>query len=252
MGRAGVEEDELSVRRLFSAELAAAPGSVLVLDAEALAHARVLRLGPGDELELFDGRGRRQRVRVGALDRRGGECVALEPPEQVAAGPRVVLVQSQPKGAKLDDIVRMTTEIGVGAIHVALSERCVARSEGARADPKAERWRRIAREAARQSERCYVPEIVPPAPLAEVLARAPEGAFKAALVERSGVSLPRDIRASELWLAVGPEGGFSAADRAHLTRSGFLSVGLGSAILRTETAAVVGVALGLERFGTPR
>ena len=252
MGRAGAEEDELSVRRLFSAELAATPGSVIALDTEALAHARVLRLAPGDELELFDGRGQRQRDRIDAIDKRGGQCVALAPPEQVAAGPRVVLVQCQPKGAKLDDIVRMTTEIGVAAIHVALSERCVARSEGPRADPKAERWRRIAREAARQSERSYVPEIMPPAPLDEVLARAPQTAFKAALVERSGAPLPRDIQASELWLAVGPEGGFSSADRAHLTRAGFLSAGLGSAILRTETAAVVGVALGLERFGTSR
>jgi 16S rRNA (uracil1498-N3)-methyltransferase len=251
MDRPGIEEEELSVRRLFSAQLAAGAGQSLPLDAEAAAHARVLRLAPGDALELFDGQGGRQRARLTALDKRGGQCLTLCPREQAVAGPRVILVQCQPKGTKLDDIVRMTTEIGVSAIHVALSERCVARSDGSRADPKAERWRRIAREAARQSERSYVPEIMSPAPLAEVLARAPAGAFRAALMERSGGALPRDITASELWLAVGPEGGFSSGDRALLTRASFLSVGLGSAILRTETAAVVGVALGLERFGTP-
>jgi 16S rRNA (uracil1498-N3)-methyltransferase len=252
MGRVDVEEDELNVRRLFSAHLEAGVGGAIQLDADAVAHARVLRLVAGDELELFDGRGGRQRVRLTRLDKRDGQCVPLGVPERFAAGPRVILVQCQPKGTKLDDIVRMTTEIGVSAIHVAISERCVARSEGARADPKAERWRRIAREAARQSERFYVPEIMSPAPLSEVLGRAPDDSFRAALMERSGTPLPRDIAAPELWLAVGPEGGFSSGDRDLLTRAGFLSAGLGSAILRTETAAVVGVALGLERFGTPR
>ncbi|MFT3923053.1 MAG: RsmE family RNA methyltransferase [Myxococcales bacterium] len=252
MDRPGLEEDELSVRRLFAAQLAEAVGAPVDLDAEAVAHARVLRLVVDDELELFDGRGGRQRVRVVALTKGNGRCVALAAPERAEPGPRVILVQCQPKGTKLDDIVRMTTEIGVSAVHVALSERCVARSEGVRGDAKAERWRRIAREAARQSERSYVPEIMPPAPLAEVLARAPSGAVRAALMERSAAPLPRNIAAPELWLAVGPEGGFSNGDRDLLTRAGFLSAGLGSAILRTETAAVVGVALGLERLGTSR
>jgi 16S rRNA (uracil1498-N3)-methyltransferase len=249
--RAGAEEGELSARRLFSAQLAAA-GQELSLDAEAVQHARVLRLAAGDELELFDGQGGRQRVRVVQLDKRSGRCVALADPERAARAARLVLVQCQPKGTKLDEIVRMTTELGVSAIHVALSERCVARSEGERGEARAERWRRIAREAARQSEQAYVPEIAPPAPLAEVLARAPVAALRAAFVERSGRPLPAVITAPELWLAVGPEGGFSAADRLLLGETGFVSAALGSAILRTETAAVVGVALGLERLGRLR
>ncbi len=250
MDISGAEEDGVNVRRLFSAELAKEVGGLVRLDAEAAQHAKVLRLTAGDELELFDGVGGRQRVRLSVLDRRGAECLALARAEQATAGPRVVLVQCQPKGSKLDDIVRMTTEIGVSAIHVALSERCIARSGGDRADPKAERWRKVAREAARQSERSHVPEIVQPAPLAEVLRRASASAYRAAFLERSGLPLPRDIQADELWLLVGPEGGFSSGDRHVIQEAGFLSITLGSAILRTETAAVVGVALGLERFGT--
>lgn len=252
MDSSSPEEEGVSARRLYAAELSAEVGQSFALDAEAVQHARVLRLAVGDEVELFDGRGGSQRVRIVELDRRGGRCTALAPRSQAEAGPRVVLVQCQPKGSKLDDIVRMTTEIGVSAIHVALSERCVARSGGDRADPKAERWRKVAREAARQSERAHVPEIVAPAPLAEVLRRAPAEAYRAAFLERSGLPLPRDIESSELWLVVGPEGGFSEADRHVLTGAGFVSTALGSAILRTETAAVVGVALGLERFGTRR
>jgi 16S rRNA (uracil1498-N3)-methyltransferase len=212
-------------------------------------HARVLRLASGDEVELFDGRGAHLRARLVQLDKRGGHCQGLTEPERVSPGPRVILIQCQPKGTKLDDIIRMTTEIGVSAIHVALSERCVARTSGERAETKLERWARIAREAARQSEQAYVPEILAPALLAEVLERAPHGAFKAALLERSAEPLPERLSAPEMWLAVGPEGGFSDADRSLLTRKGFISAALGRAILRTETAAVVGVTLGLERLG---
>jgi 16S rRNA (uracil1498-N3)-methyltransferase len=209
-----------------------------------------LRLAPGDEVELFDGRGGHVRARLVQLGKRSGQCETLRPVEWLPPGPRLVLVQCQPKGTKFDDIIRMTTEIGVSAIHVALSERCVARSSGERGDTKLERWTRIAREAARQSEQAYVPEILAPAPLSQVLERAPREAFKAALLERSGEPLPERVSAPEMWLAVGPEGGFSDADRTLLTRNGFISAALGRAILRTETAAVVGVTLGLERLGS--
>lgn len=248
MDCAGAEEAGLNVRRLFAAELPA-QGEQADLDAEALAHLRVLRLQPGDELELFDGQGRLVRARLAQLDKRSGRVTALGPVQTVPRGPRVVLVQCQPKGHKLDDIVRMTTELGVTAVHIAVSERCVARSAGERGDPKAERLRRVAREAARQSEQAYVPEILPPAPLEQVLARAPSEAYRAAFMERTEDSLPANISAPALWLVVGPEGGFSPGDRALLSRYGFANAALGRAILRTETAAVVGVALGLERLG---
>jgi 16S rRNA (uracil1498-N3)-methyltransferase len=249
--RAGAEEDGLNVRRLFCAILPS-QGAEVALDADAAQHARVLRLTQGDELELFDGRGGRVHARLARLEKRSATCVATGPVERVAEGARVVLVQCQPKGTKLDEIIRMTTELGVSAIHVALSERCVARSEGGRAEAKAERWLRVAREAARQSEQAYVPEISPPAPLAQVLARAPHTACRVGFTERGGQAFPQPLDAREVWLVVGPEGGFSAADRLLLGEAGFVSASLGRAILRTETAAVVGVALGLERLGRLR
>jgi 16S rRNA (uracil1498-N3)-methyltransferase len=245
---AGAEEGGLNVRRLFAAALPV-QGEHVDLDPEALAHARVLRLQPGDEIELFDGQGRLVRARVVQLDKRAGCVTAVDAVRSVPRGRRVVLVQCQPKGHKLDDIVRMTTELGVSAVHIAVSDRCVARSSSERGEPKAERLRRVAREAARQSEQAYVPEILPPAPLEQVLARAPHEAYRAAFVERTDKTLPANISAPELWLVVGPEGGFSPRDRALLSRYGYANAALGRAILRTETAAVVGVALGLERLG---
>ena len=164
---------------------------------------------------------------------------------------RVVLVQCLPKAGKLDDIVRMTTELGVSAIALAVSEYCVGR-RGGNDEHRAERLERIAIEAARQSEQAYVPEIVPPRPLADVLAGVPDHAYRAAFVERTDRPLPLHLEARELWLVIGPEGGLSPTDRDLLRRANFISAALGRSILRTETAAVVGVALALERFGRSR
>ena len=168
-----------------------------------------------------------------------GERIQSEP------GPRVVLVQCLPRAGKLDDIVRMTTEVGVHTIHLALSEWAVARRA---ADHKLERLERIAVEAARQAEQAWLPNLTPPRPLSEVLAEAPEAAFRGALLERSETGLPLEIAANEAWLVVGPEGGLSPRDRDEIARAGFQPASLGRSILRTETAAVVGVGMLADRL----
>jgi 16S rRNA (uracil1498-N3)-methyltransferase len=236
----------LGARRLFARELPQL-GAELELGGEAAQHARVLRLEVGDPVLLFDGRGHTARVELLQCSKGALRCVGREPPVFTPRGPRVVLVQSLPKAGKLDDIVRMTTELGVAEIALAVSEYCVARS--GQGEHKLDRLERIASEAARQSEQPYLPQLSAARPLAEVLARAPEGAYRAACVERSAVPLPFRIEATELWIAIGPEGGFSPTDKALLTRQQFLPTALGRSILRTETAAVVGVALALERLG---
>jgi 16S rRNA (uracil1498-N3)-methyltransferase len=244
--RARADQEGLSARRLYCPRLPG-PGERAELGAEAAQHAHVLRRGVGDELELFDGQGSLVLVRIAELGRRSLACVASGTRVQVERGPRLVLVQCVPRGAKLDEIVRMTTEIGVSAIHLALSERVVARSSGERAEHKLERLERVAVEAARQAEQAYLPELAAPRPLAEVLGSAPASAYRCALLERSAAPLPAQLPADEAWLVVGPEGGFSERDRGEIASAGFASVSLGRSILRTETAAVVGVALLAER-----
>ena len=248
MDRADPEEAGLGARRLYCADLA---GASLDLDEAAVQHARVLRLAPGDLVELFDGRGGRVSARIEQLARQRLRCAAAGPVVLEPRGARLVLVQSVVKGKRLDDIVRMTTELGVSAIQLAISERCVVQ-RSARDEHKVERLARIAIEAARQSEQAYVPEIVEPAPLSEVLARSPATAQCRVLLERSEGGFELDPGAAELWLAVGPEGGFSFRDREILSGAKYQSAGLGRAILRTETAAVVGVALGLSALGRGR
>lgn len=243
-------EGALSARRLFARTLPA-PGVELELGADAAQHARVLRLAAGEEVRLFDGRGHEARARIVSLSKGALCCALVEDASFVPRSARVVLVQCLPKAGKLDDIVRMTTELGVAEIALAESEYCVRRASRD-ADHKLERLERIAIEAARQAEQPYVPTITAPRPLAQVIASAPAHAYRAACVERTLTPLPVQLESSELWLVIGPEGGLSARDRAELQACAFTSIALGRSILRTETAAVVGVALALERIGRAR
>ena len=246
MDRAGADEEGLSGRRLYCPQLPAV-GELCVLGSEAAQHAHVLRLGVGHELELFDGHGGTVRVRISESKKRELSCQALEAPKRVEPEAKLVLVQCVPRGAKLDDIVRMTTELGVSAIHLAWSEYCVPK-KSERDQNKSERLARIAIEAARQSEQAYVPDIRPPRALRDVLHDAPGHAFRAAFLERSSSPLPPSLAEQEAWLVVGPEGGFSEQDRGEIVGAGFAGVSLGRSILRTETAAVVGVGLLAERL----
>lgn len=237
----------LSDRRFFVAELVGA-GQELTLSSEAAKHAQVLRLLAGDEIELFDGLGHTILARILSVSRGSLVCERVGALQTARRERDVVLVQCVPKGTKLDDIVRMTTELGVSEIRLAISERCVSRVDEERGASKGERLSRIAIEAARQSEQAFVPKVWPAKSLAAVLAEAPVGATKLVCLERGEAAFAELGVDGAVWVTVGPEGGFSPNDVALLSAAGFQATGLGRSILRTETAAVVGVALVLDRL----
>ena len=210
----------------------------LELSEAATRHAKVLRLAVGDPLVLFDGAGREADARILRL----GDhlrCAVDAAREVASIHPRVVLCVCVPKGAKLEQVVRGATEVGVVAVHLAISERCVARPSGD-AFKKLERLRRIAQEAARQSGRASVPDVLAAAPLAEVAGRADPCARR--LVAVPGAA-PLEGVGDEAWLIVGPEGGLSPGEQDHLVAAGWTPIGLGPSVMRAETAAVVGAAL---------
>jgi 16S rRNA (uracil1498-N3)-methyltransferase len=254
------------MRRFFVPELGAV-GARLTLPASVRRHVAVLRLEPGAEIVLFDGSGRQARAR---LDGDVAIVLALETATDERA--RVVLVQAMPKGTKSDDVVRMATELGAHAVHFALSDHAVARPDEARGSKKTSRWQRIAEEAARQCERATVPEVHAPSPLLDVCGRAPSEATRLVAWARGGRPIADQLRelhprvhytpptndtepaetgtpsedappsAREVWIAVGPEGGFSDAELAALDRLGFARVTLGPHVLRVDTAALAALA----------
>ena len=241
----------MTERRLYAPELPAEGGEV-ALGSDVAKHARlVLRLGVGDAVVLFDGAGFEARGTVAAADRDTLRCT-VRPRELAAAEAlEIHLIQGMPKGGKIDDIVRMCTELGVAAIHLADTERSVP-DLGERAAKRVERLEKIAREAARQCGRARVPVIHAPAPLLEIARRAAADDIKVLFWEETrGDAAVQKARAGEqvrVWVVIGPEGGISAAEAEALVREGFVLSGLGPTVLRVETAAPVGVALVRDRL----
>lgn len=215
---------------------------------------RVHRVGPGGAFVGFDpARGLEADVEVVAVDRRRAE-VRVGPlrPAAVRATRGLVLLQGLGKGDKMDAIVRDATELGATRIAPVIAERSVVRPADVAA--KAERWRRIAIEAARQCGRGDAPKVEAPAPILEVVAGLAGDVYTSAprgvcLAPGGRVHLGEVLRAlppaAGFTVIVGPEGGLSPAEIAACEAAGFPSARLGPLVLRTETvcAAVLGALL---------
>jgi len=207
--------------------------------------ADVLRLAPGAALEVFDGRGGRYRAEIEP----GFEAVRLGPREEApAASLELALVVALAKGEKMDLVVQKATELGVARVLPFEAERSVVRLDAAKGDERAERWRRIAAEAARQCGRADVPEVRAPSSLDAALAALPPGA-RAVVFHPGGGALPGPAGAASIAAVVGPEGGLTDAEVRACEAAGAVRSGLGPRVLRAETAAIVAIALLQARFG---
>ena len=203
----------------------------------------VLRLEQGAPLEVFDGRGARFAARLEGARVSLGEKL----PTAAARAADVVLVQALAKGEKMDLIIQKATELGVARIIPLASDRSIVKLDPERGEGRAERFRRIAQEAARQCGRSEVPQIDAPASWQDVFALlAIEPGRRALLLDpqEQSVRLGQAARGSaQLLLAIGPEGGFSPEERARAQQAGLQAVGLGKLVLRTETAALAALAI---------
>jgi 16S rRNA (uracil1498-N3)-methyltransferase len=164
----------------------------------------------------------------------------------------IVLIQAIPKKEKMSLIVQKATELGVSEIWPVAAERCVVRLDEDRAGRRAGRWRRIAEEATKQSQRAVVPVVREPITVPGLAEEA--GRFDVVLVpweeappDGLGIGAALDAAGatpgSSVLLVIGPEGGFTEAEVAVLEAAGGVAVTLGDTVLRTETAAVVALAL---------
>ena len=232
----------------------AVTGDRVIFDAEESHHlARVLRLRPGALVQTVDGSGRELTVRVESISARAAEGRVID--QSVVRSESsldLTLVQAVPKGDKLAGIIRMATELGVNRVVTAVTERTVARIDPAQRRARANRWQRIAREAAKQSGRATVPEVLEPLALTDWLGAPRAPGLTVCLWE--GADAPLDAALPErpvnrASLIVGPEGGFTEQEVAGMARAGAIVAGLGPRILRTETAGPVGLALLQLRYG---
>jgi 16S rRNA (uracil1498-N3)-methyltransferase len=219
------------------------PAEVRV-EGAAFHHLRVLRVEKGERLEAFDGSGRAFDAEVLAVEK-DHALLRLGPARTVAPGRPIDIVQALPKGDKLELVLQKGTELGAHAFHPVVSERSVLRLSPARAEERRRRWQRIVSEAARQCGRNDVPVVHPVRPLVDAVRALPIGTRVLVLDEEE-----RRVRLAEaagrdapLALVIGPEGGLSRAEVSALNDLGAALVSLGPLVLRTETAALAGIAV---------
>lgn len=215
-------------------------GDLLELPGEEIDKLRkVLRLSAGAQIAILPGDGRLLRC---TFTGREGEVSAIERLE--TESPRqVTLAQALPKGDKLDEVVRMGTEIGVAAFQIFPSERSVVRWDETKLRDRARRLNAIAREAAEVSYRAVLPRIEYLASLSAVLERDPSCVV---LSEAEGVPtmLAHNLPEGDLTLVIGPEGGWTRREIALIGDRAFT---LGPRVLRVDTAATAAAAIALLR-----
>ncbi len=159
------------------------------------------------------------------------------------------LYQALPKGDKLDSVIQKSVECGVCSVTTFLSDRCIAK-ESPGDEKKLARRSRIALEAAKQSGRGIIPDIFPTVSFKEAVRLASEADISLFCYEGDGTEplravlqrehaelLKKDVKEPVISLMIGSEGGFSLAEAEYAAGAGLIPVGLGSRILRTETAS---------------
>lgn len=225
-------------------------GDTVILTGEDAAHiSRSLRLRPGEELDICDGKGTDYRCRILSV----GESVEMEIldryPSETEPKVRLILYQACPKGDKMELIIQKAVELGAYAVVPVLTDRCISRPDGKSMAKKLVRYQKIAEEAAKQSGRGIIPEIRPLVTLRQA-AEFYEGKG-IVFYEKGGERLNQLITGDEetISLFVGSEGGFAAEEIEALEMKGVLSATLGKRILRCETAPLCGLSVVLSLTG---
>ena len=201
---------------------------------------RVCRLGVGDAVEVFDGKGHATKAEIIKVEHESVELTAIGPPLADASPPvPFILASAVPKGDRFDWLVEKATELGVERLIPIVTERSVV-EPGA---PKMERLRRAIIEASKQCGRNRL--MILDNPLRwHHLAGLNSDSIRF-LADRDGLPSPRwpAIRPERsVILAVGPEGGFTPTEKEIADQMGWLAIRLSAATLRIETAGLAGCA----------
>jgi 16S rRNA (uracil1498-N3)-methyltransferase len=221
-----------------------APGAHIDLPAPVARHAvRVLRLPPGAEIVLFDGRGGEYEARIERIEKdRVVAALGAWHDVERESGLRVTLVQAVQAGEKMDYTVQKAVELGVSHIVPVDSRRSVIRLSGERAARRVAHWQGVAAAACEQCGRNQVPPLAPLEKLESWLARPADGALRLILAPDAEQALVDLAPTKSLQILIGAEGGLDPQEIIAASQVGFMAVRMGPRILRTETAGLAALA----------
>jgi 16S rRNA (uracil1498-N3)-methyltransferase len=242
---------------LFYIDALPETGELAVVEGEEGFHAAtVRRIRRDEQLVLGDGAGGLARCVVEQAGRDGLQARVLDRWQVAPVQPPVTVIQALPKAERSELAIELATEAGADAVVAWQAARCVARWDGARADKGLRRWRAVARAAAQQSRRAYVPSVdgvLSTAALTQRIGDVVASGGTALALHESATGQLTDLglaQAKSVMLVVGPEGGIAPDELATMIDAGAVAVRLGPTVLRTSTAAAV--ALGALGVLTPR
>lgn len=196
----------------------------------------VLRLREGDRFIAMDGQGQWWLSVLAGTKAQILELISVQTELPIS----ITLMVALPKGNSFDEVVRYCTELGVSCIAPVISDRTLLNPSS----QKLERWRRIANEAAEQSERSFVPTILEPVSFATATATTINHRYLC-VARGSYPHLKNAITSvsTDILIATGPEGGWTASEVEQAIQAGFQIVSLGCRILRAVTAPVVALSI---------
>lgn len=214
---------------------------------------KVLRIKLGDVVEILDGSGRAATARVEYLGKDMVGCLRLEDFLPGGEPPlKVTLVQGLAKGDKMDLIIQKCTELGVAEIIPLICQRSVVRLDDSKGLGKQERWQRVAMESAKQCRRARIPVVKAPQNLDQVLDSSEGTASFLPWEGENCFSWKKGLQGDnpgQVYLFIGPEGGFDVSEVEKARLRGVTTVTLGPRILRTETAGMACLAVIMYKWG---
>lgn len=238
------------MHRFFAPALDPADEAVALPRDEAEHLIRVLRLGTGDTVAVFDGRGREFLARVLSATRREARVQLLS---QIEPAPEatvpITLVQGVLKGDRMDEVVRDAVMLGVAVIQPIVTRRTEVTVAALLRGARVERWRRVALASAKQSRRAVVPEIRLPLTLEHYLGEHPP-ALQLMLVEPGTLAdvepisvLRREPTPASASLLIGPEGGWDEREPIAARERGARLLSLGPRTLRADAVPIAAMSM---------
>lgn len=225
----------------FFVDAAGSAGDIMVIEGgDALHISKSLRMKPGEEITLCDGRGMDYRCELVRVSDNIAEVRVLEAVPAISEPDvEITLYASVTKGDKMDIMIQKAVELGAGSIVPVLSERCIYRYDKASEKNKLDRWNRIALEASKQSGRGRIPQVRPFMTFERALREGMKADMRLIAHERA-VTPFWEVLESGTYLTsavfTGPEGGYTEQEVLEAEGIGFTPISLGKRILRAETA----------------
>ena len=228
----------------FYVDFALSPDSVVELPDNVVRHLNVLRVKNTEEIVLFNGNGKAYPALPEVLEKRRASVRILREETTDNESPlNITLVQAVSAAERMDFTLQKSVELGVAEIRPVISERCIVRLSGERAEKRVARWQEIVVSACEQSGRNIVPKVLPLTTYAQALQQLPQETAKL-LMSLNRAQKLSDVQpqSGKVVFMVGPEGGWTEKEEQQAFDAGFQSVTLGKRVLRTETASLAAIA----------